>query len=422
MISSVKFLGSVLRSKDGFALNQRWIEYCLIPAIEEGVNIKVPLMPREELSHIHRVVYESNGIALEDIEASSWVDLYTKEPSKDVQEVLKRYFENTLVIAFELHPLIQKSFDILGITYIKLMNHPVRYMSDIFFGMTSNNENIHKKMLKYQTDEFIFKQHAGILQAEHSVNDIAKRISIKENSCIFFGQTNVDCSLIDGNRILNFFDFKDEFLRDIAPYDHVYFKVHPYGKNEDVLEFVNSIEKISILKPHDINFYDLISSENIKECFAISSGALYEARLFGKKVKYYHKQPFFFVSDYQDGNYDIKETFIPIYKTFWQPYFWGEILDEFFDKNTSVKNHNEFYPNKLRRILKLNWGYYDSDSVEQYYKNKDLMRHIKYRFNEIRRLERSLIMKLNNFIVKLIYPLIPIKSVRHAFKEKYFIG
>ncbi len=261
------------------------------------------------------------------------------------------------------------------------MNHPVRYLDDIFFGITSNVDSIHRKILKHITSEFIFKQQAGILKAEASVNEFVNRYKIEDNSCVFFAQTNIDCSLIDGNKLYNFFDFKDEFLKDIESYDHVYFKIHPCEVNSKAVEFVKTIDKVSILQPNDINFYDLISSPKIKKCLAISSGSLYEARLFGKDIKYYYKQPFMFVTDYRDNNYPIADTFIPIYKTFWQPKFWADILSDYFEHKENLPKINENYSNKIRRILKMTWGYIDNDSVYQYHLNKYFLENKINKFN-----------------------------------------
>ena len=287
----IKIICEVLRYEKGLSVNQRWLENILKNLLDSSLNASIEYLNNEELLHLHNSILNCYG--LNKPSNLNWVKLYTKEPTQEVLDIIQKYFTDSFIIAFELHPLLEKAFKILNIPYLKLMWHPIRYMDDIFFGMTSNIPSIHDKLLKYQTNDFIFKQKAGLLKAEASVNEFYKKINIQENSCVFFAQTNVDCSLIDGNKMLNFFDFKDEFLKDIENYDHVYFKIHPCERNGKVIDFIKSIDKATILYPNDINFYDLISSDKIKKCFAISSGSLYEARLFGKETKYYYKLCFF---------------------------------------------------------------------------------------------------------------------------------
>lgn len=412
---NIIFFGDILRAKKGIPFNQRWIEHLLEPLLTLSLNVKMKQLELPELEDIFTQIYLALGYNPEELENFAWCEIYNITPNEKVLEIIAKYFKGNFAIAFEIHPIIQKAFDILQIPYIKLMNHPIRYMDDIFFGITSNVPSIHNKILKYKTDEFFYRQHASILKAEAAVNEFTKKLRIKENSCIFFAQTNVDCSLMKDDKILNFFDFKDEFLKDIEPYEHTYFKLHPYAKNQEVIDFIKTLDNVTILYGNEINFYDLISSDNIKKCFAISSGSLYEARYFGKEVKYYHKQPFMFVTDYPDGNYPIADTFVPIYKTFWQPGFWADILSDFFEPKKDIPVVTENYSNKLRRILKMTWGYNDVDSVNIYHEHNWHNHEIKNLWGDVNRLKHAKRNKLVKFLSLFIFG----KSARHKFRKKY---
>lgn len=411
----IKILANFLRYNNGLSMDQRWLENILTLPIEAALSTSISPMSDDILKELYNAIY--NEYNIHDINKNSWVDIYTKEPTEIIIQMIKNIFADSFVIAFEIHPVIQKAFDKLKIKYIKLMNHPVRYMDDIFFGMTSNIQSVHEKILKYQTNEFLFKQKVGILKAESSVNEFVKRYEIKENSCIFFAQTNIDCSLIDGNKLYNFFDFKDEFLKDIESYEHVYFKIHPCEVNSEAVEFVKTIDKVSVLYPDDINFYDLISSPKIKKCFAISSGSLYEAKLFGKDVKYYFRQPFMFVTDYKDNNYPIADTFVPIYKTFYQPKFWADILSDYFEPKENIPEINENYSNRIRCILKMTWGYCDSNTVYQYLKNNFYEQEIRNLWSAMNR--KTDIYSKHNKLIKFVSCIIPVKNWRRNFRNKY---
>ncbi len=411
----IRFLAEVLRYKKGFSINQGWFDSVFSNIIKAAVNVCVDELGRDELENIKREIFHC--YRFHDIPKEGWFELYNADVCDKLLDIVNVSFKNSFIIAFELHPLLQKAFDVLNIPYIKMMWHPVRYMDDIFFGMASNEERVYSKILKYKVDEFLFMQHASILRAEARLNEWCRRIRVKENSCVFFAQSNVDCSLIRGNSMLNFFDFRDEFLDDIKSYDHVYFKIHPVNRNEEVIKFIRTIRKAEILYPLDIDFYDLLASTNIRKCLAISSGSLYEARFFGKEIKYYYKQPFMFVNDYGSEQYKISDTFIPIYKTFWQPKFWADILSDHFSPCQHIPEVHEEYSNKLRRMLRMSWGYNDCDSVyarTHITKLEDEIRNIGQKSK--RKLRRR---KCYNFFVRLIASFLLGKQNRRAFRKKY---
>lgn len=429
----IRFLAEVLRYKEGFSINQGWLESIFSCTVERATQHSIDSISKRELRYLQSEVFKCYNIA--GFANDTWLSLYNLSPNDRLLDVINGLFSESLVICFELHPLIQKSFDALHIPYLKLIWHPVRYLDDIFFGMSSNVPAIYEKLLRYKASEFLFRQYAGILKAETYLNEFGRGLRIHENSCVFFGQSNVDCSLIDGNRILNFFNFKDKFMEDIKQYDHVYYKIHPCdGKNDEVIRFIRSVKHAEVLSPHDIDFYDLISSDNIKKCFAISSGSLYEARLFGKDVKYYYKQPFMFVDDYQCKAYDMANTFIPVYKSFWQPSFWADILSVYFSVETDTPYIEEHYSNRLRRILRLSWGYYDCSSV-------CMREHLTELHERVRRIEKVHLTELHarrrciegenrtlkcktkhrvhNFFIRLVASLLPSKHGRKMFRNKY---
>lgn len=295
----------------------------------------------------------------------SWVDIYNSNPNEESLNIIREHFENTFVIVFELHPFLQKALDKLNITYVNLRIHPIRYMDDIFLGITSNDKNIFDRIKKYQIPENYFYANASLLKMQAGVAEFSGKIKIEDDSAIFFAQTNKDNSLMNNDKMTGFLDYKDEFLEICKSYETVYYKVHPVEKNKEIINFVKSIKNVKLLYPEDINTYDILSSDKVKKCCAVSSGTLYEAKYFGKEVQYFLKQPFMFINDYQNENeYDFKNTLIPVYKTFWQPSFWADILQDYINIDKAVPcNINEIYSNKLRKILNMTWSYRDFDSV-----------------------------------------------------------
>lgn len=402
-MQKIVILDNFLRYNDGQAFNTPWMK-ALFDYIFSYSNLKVEQIYGDNAQDLYQKLYKA--FEYKNIEKASWIKLYKQEHNEDSLNIIKENFSNSLVIAFELHPLMQFAFDKLNIPYIKLMVHPIRYMDDIFLGITSSEKSIFEKIKNYQVDDNYFYQNAMFLKAKAGVSEFCKKFYIEPDSAVFFAQTNMDCSLLDGSRIVNLLDYKDQFEQICKTYNKVYYKIHPVEKNEDIIQFVKSFKNVQILYPHEINVYDMLSCSNVKKCFSISSGAIYEAKYFGKEIEYFLGQPFKFVNDYKNENeYNYKNTFVPIYKIFWQPAFWADILQDYIPVDKPIpQNTNENFSNKLRGILGLTWGYNDNSSV--------------HTENRLHYLENELNKANKNKIAKLLTFYIPVKKVRTHLREK----
>jgi len=111
------------------------------------------------------------------------------------------------------------------------------------------------------------------------------------------------------------------------------------------------------------NTYDLLSSPNIKLCFAISSGTINEAKFFGKETKSLLCQPYEYSDEIADKNsLDKNKHYISVHKDFLTSYFWADILSDLIPVKMPPKVDMSTISNKLRRIIGSSWGYIDNDS------------------------------------------------------------
>lgn len=360
-MDKIIILDNILRYPDGHCFNTGWLYEIFAHIIGNVAEIEIQPALKDSNKAFFDEIYEA--IDIKKVSKTSWIDIYNAKNNEKTLEIVKKYFDKSLVISYELHPFLQDAFDKLEIPYIKLMCHPVRFMDDVFFGVTSSNKNVFARLKKYQANEAEWKLESAFMKAQTARKDFCNEIDLKPNSCVFFAQTVMDCSLLSNNKMVSFFDYKDRFMQIYEEYDHLYYKIHPCENNKSVIKFINGLKKASILHTEDINTYDLIATDKIKKYFSISSGALYEARIFGKETEYFLKQPFMFINDYADENYQYENTYIPVYKNYWQQSFWADILEEFFPTRKDVVDVNGDFKNKFRSIINLSWGYKDINSV-----------------------------------------------------------
>lgn len=230
-------------------------------------------------------------------------------------------------------------------TIINISIHTIRFTDDIFFNFETNDEKIKKKLKKYEVNYDVFYHHADIVKATY-LKTVKKNI-IKENSLLLIGQTEKDKVIFDGRKYLSLLDYIDTIKTITKDYDTVYFKAHPYAKNNKEIYKALKKELKNVIMVYD-NIYHLLSNENIKHVMGLNSSVLYEAKYFRKEVTFLY-EPYF----------DFAKNDIGIYGDYFSSSFWADILDK-EDTNISLP----FVPNRLRKAINDFWGYNEiSDEI-----------------------------------------------------------
>jgi hypothetical protein len=226
---------------------------------------------------------------------------------------------------------------------LNLSIHPLRFGDDIFFNFETNDDFLRKKLRNYEVNYDVFYVYANILKASY-LKSIKEDIYHK-NSLLLVGQTEKDKVVFNGNRYLSLIDYIDEIKELSKNYDYVYFKPHPYAKNNRYIlkKFRKEFKNIKII--YD-NIYHLLSSDNISCVVGLNSSVLYEAEYFAKKVKFLYR-PYF--------NFDNND--IGVYGDYWSSNFWSDIL-EVEDIGISLP----FISNRLRIAINDFWGYNEISS------------------------------------------------------------
>lgn len=243
-------------------------------------------------------------------------------------------------IYFEEKDKLQTNDKVLNISI-----HPIRFADDIFFNFETNDNDIRKKLKKYEVNYETFYHYTDIVKATYLKN--VKEEKYKKNSLLIVGQTEFDKVIYDGEKYLSLLDYTEELKSLSSGYEYIYFKPHPYAKNNKYI-FKGLKKELGDVKITHDNIYYLLSSENIKSVVGLNSSVLYEAKYFQKDVNFLYK-PYF----------DISEKDIGIYGNYFNSSFWADILD-IEDTNIILP----FVPNRLRKSINDFWGYNEiSDEI-----------------------------------------------------------
>ncbi len=287
----------------------------------------------------------------------NWLKIYDlTNVSKEAIDYYSYYINNALVIYIEM-PLIWKHIHkILNIPYIDLTVHPIRFLDDHMFGMSTNSEAIFHRIKKYQIDDMEFYQQANMIKSIVDYNPLP----IAENAALIVGQTNIDKALYCDGRCLSIMDFEEKIIEIGKNYDVVYYKKHPFNKDfQKIYDFLQQFEFIKLC-PSDWNTYKILCNSNLKKVYAITSGILYEAPYFGTESETLYKPYLHF--DYNKNCPYNEDVYLSIYGDFMNPRFWHDALQDVINVNDECKDLNiNFRPNRIRATFNDYWSYTELD-------------------------------------------------------------
>lgn len=292
----------------------------------------------------------------------NWLRISSGEINQEAQKYFVDCFKDYFIITYHANHVMIELFKQYNIDYIDIFEGSVRFLEDIHFVMRSNNNKIYQKLIKYRyPEEFIYIEAGRFasVQKQFGIN----YFNIKDNSLLLCGQTHSDISLLVDGKYVSLQDCKEKFSEIIKNYEYIYYKPHPYCKNDKInQEFIRQFSDYEIC---DHNFYGMLSSVQIKGVAALSSGCLKEAEYFGKNI---HILSHLYVDYYKDDKKIDNNKFIILSNEYYSPTFWKDVLSPCMDTKEVpyfMFNNNA---NFLRDNIFSRWSYnvgVNSIEVEQ---------------------------------------------------------
>lgn len=291
--------------------------------------------------------YDLLGIKVKD--QFDWVKIYDlKEIPQNIVEWYGEHIKNSLVIYNEPSKTVKKIHNILGVPYIDMMPHPIRYLDDHLFAVSTNDREIFEYFNSREKKDF----DDFYIQAQLIKTQLASPIkNLIPNSALLVGQTEIDKSLIVDGKLKSLNNYYDQIEALQDEHDHIYFTPHPYVSDYKIYNCLRSIKNCSIVK---YNTYNLLSQSEIVSIAGISSSSIYEGRFFGKKSIFFQKN-----YDCMVGSPEFSEKyFFTLGKDeILQPAFWGPIFGNNTLKNIEIPK----FPNQIRAALNDYWAFTEYD-------------------------------------------------------------
>lgn len=348
------------KEKEQFS-NVKWLYELLKRPLESctGLDSSIFTSSLTAVDKFSRIAFFKNSSIELDIHKTQFY--YDDEVINDnsLSYLTKFIDKKTLIVGYELSEQTRRLLSKAGINYIDIWLHPVRFLDDVLFGFSSNNEEIFNKLNNFYYPTETYWMYADRLRigAFKGWKRVIDNIKVKPNSALFVGQTLEDKAVCKNGNMLNLLDFKKEFEQLGSQYSKVYYSRHPFLKTEDqhIIKYVESCSFASVI---DIPTYHLLSHPNIAKVVTISSSVATEAKYFDKETEFLYRPVF-----NESNKFDIR-SYIPIFQDFMTSHFWSVILSPIVETKPCAKIEFIHKKDKIRDMLGFYWSYKQIDKIE----------------------------------------------------------
>lgn len=344
-------------------ININWLHSAISPSLNLATSlpIKKRLFSKEDNS-LTKTGYRMID---EEISLKGWAKLFKYEQlSEEFLMQVWLNFRNAIVISFELPEVLRFAFEHLGIPFIDIVIHPVRFLDDVIFGIRSNCREISQQFCQYVIPEEAILIQGGIVMASMSR---LKRLKIEGRAALFAGQTTDDKVLINQGKFHKLNNFLDDLAGISKEYDTLLIKAHPYSLDPFEATSISRLFKNCVMVNQ--NFYYLMSHDNVEAVYSLCSSTSIEAKYLGKEGHHLADYPFRFTDEFNEAEFKLG-SFFTVDDVIFSADFWRNILSPLVNTSTATGISLPKKPNRVRTSLRSFWGFnfVDTDIICELYK------------------------------------------------------
>jgi hypothetical protein len=345
-------------SRKGFATNTNFFAAMLTPQISAATHLPVTILEWDDASSFDgNAVYDAFGL---EANAANWAGIFAADATDEICALFLPHVENSLVVGFEMSPLLQNILNQLDIPFVDMRWHPLRFLDDIFFGFSSNRSEVSAAIASYALSGQEVDFHVGLHRAT-AIRRSAFNIKGPSYETLIVGQTPFDASLIYGGRIVTLVDHEDK-IAELAKSGSIAYRPHPFSPQPSP-SVAALLESYSIpLVNSDIDMYTLLCDEAVQRVVGLSSGTLDEATFFGLPVTRLIPQQFRYLPEIANAvQADNKAlVYVGVYHAFLSVDFWADIFRSALERTWPNGNPVPLKPDRLRHVNGSYWGFLNS--------------------------------------------------------------
>jgi hypothetical protein len=228
---------------------------------------------------------EMIGEHFQDDSVEKWQHFYAATDPGVLSSTLERLASYDLVIGFELPPIMKHWLTARGANYVSLYHHPLRFLRDQIFGVTTNIVTLADRLEGLPAD---LRQPVQI----DRMRALAARLAVDtaqvpEGFLFAIGQTVADSSLLAQGQFSRWRHHCARVKQIMRGFDGIYFQQHPYGQASDfVADMLYCGIESPILTNLGNSYLHLFGSRAPMEVVTLSSSLGAEAQAAGHRVHF----------------------------------------------------------------------------------------------------------------------------------------
>ena len=215
----------------------------------------------------------------------AWAEIYDHaniESLEIFKENLDQLIQCDFVVGFELPPTLKRFLHENNVKYICFYNHPVRFLPDLCFGVTSNDADVLDILKKYELPNREINVAVKRLNAAYA-RLRSTPFLLPAGMPLILGQTACDASIIKAGQFAKLGDFEDVLAMKLTAFDAVCFIEHPHrGRDLDAINLLRGVLGKTVISCRGNNYGLLFCNrETAPLSIALSSSMGVEASILG---------------------------------------------------------------------------------------------------------------------------------------------
>lgn len=200
-------------------------------------------------------------------------------PAGPLPDALTEALRGQFCVTYEAPPYLGRLLDRLGVPWLDVRLHPVRFLDDLIFAVRASWPVTQAALLEHALPESLVVATAGLREA---MGQFTSEATVPDDTLLVVGQRPMDSTQIVGGRFFDAASHGAEIDRICAAYRAVLLKPHPTGEHHSLL--VAAAAGANVLGATTDNVYRLLALPQVTAVLTVNSSAAVEAGYFGKRV------------------------------------------------------------------------------------------------------------------------------------------
>ncbi|GAA4252831.1 hypothetical protein GCM10022293_29040 [Azospirillum formosense] len=253
---------------------------------------------------------------------------------------MKDLFSGCFLFIFECAPSMLDALNELGIPFIDVRVHPVRFLGDLVLSFHSNVPSIRRRIEKFRLSRDFIAAEVNYTRGRFANLDT----DVEEEAIVFFSQMSFDATTIHNGSFVTVGQHR-ETLRTLVGDRPTWIKPHPNEPDSRITR--EWMEVFPTSRVTHSNTYHLLARSRSLHIITISSSTGCEAEFFGHKATYLSPKNLGLASGFH-------ENYTPVLFHYWHPEFWRFVFRDSpfqFDLGSHA-----FVPDRLRKVIGEQWS------------------------------------------------------------------